>query len=378
MQLLARISAAAVLVLACVEGHGALVYPLSRNAVERSLPWLQRTPNTPCYCANLTAGTASASERSGCDNAQACYWYSQGCTIGCPTCDGTNGRVQIDLCGLGEKATINDPQLRTVNRRAEAGSVYDIYKHNPWRAPGSAPVADACGLAGGARCGHNISEWGDYVNTTFAHHGDVGTKVLHELPTSAVWTLGGEAEVVWQSSANHGGGYQYRLCPAWEPLTEACFQRHALEFVRDKQALAFSNGTRLPIKGTFVDVGTLPEGSSWAMNPIPPRELGSDASPDYQCKPCPGTLGSDCTSCDNNHMPKFPPPCDETGKPGLCSGQGYSRWGAVATVDVVKVPAKLPLGKYVLGWRLDCEATAQVWSNCADITVVAPKARYVV
>jgi hypothetical protein len=27
-------------------------------------------------------------------------------------------------------------------------------------------------------------------------------------------------------------------------------------------------------------------------------------------------------------------------------------------------------GKYVLGWRYDCEATAQVWSNCADITLV--------
>ena len=26
---------------------------------------------------------------------------------------------------------------------------------------------------------------------------------------------------------------------------------------------------------------------------------------------------------------------------------------------------------YVLGWRWDCEATAQVWSNCADVTLVA-------
>ena len=29
---------------------------------------------------------------------------------------------QIDICGLGKKATINDPELRTVNRKAEAGS----------------------------------------------------------------------------------------------------------------------------------------------------------------------------------------------------------------------------------------------------------------
>jgi hypothetical protein len=37
---------------------------------------------------------------------------------------------------------------------------------------------------------------------------------------------------------------------------------------------------------------------------------------------------------------------------------------------MVKIPADLKAGKYVLGWRYDCEATAQVWSNCADITVV--------
>ena len=28
-------------------------------------------------------------------------------------------------------------------------------------------------------------------------------------------------------------------------------------------------------------------------------------------------------------------------------------------------------GKYVLGWRYDCEETAQVWQNCADVKVVA-------
>jgi hypothetical protein len=32
--------------------------------------------------------------------------------------------------------------------------------------------------------------------------------------------------------------------------------------------------------------------------------------------------------------------------------------------DVLKVPEHLPAGEYVLGWRYDCEATAQVWSNC--------------
>jgi hypothetical protein len=41
----------------------------------------------------------------------------------------------------------------------------------------------------------------------------------------------------------------------------------------------------------------------------------------------------------------------------------------IGIMDFVKVPS-LPAGKYVLGWRYDCEATAQVWSNCADIELV--------
>jgi hypothetical protein len=39
--------------------------------------------------------------------------------------------------------------------------------------------------------------------------------------------------------------------------------------------------------------------------------------------------------------------------------------------DMVSVPAGLAPGKYVLGFRYDCEASSQVWSNCADIDVVA-------
>ena len=35
----------------------------------------------------------------------------------------------------------------TMNRWAEAGSANDTYRYNPWRAPGHAPVNDACGMA---------------------------------------------------------------------------------------------------------------------------------------------------------------------------------------------------------------------------------------
>lgn len=311
---------------------------------------------------------------------------SQGCFIGCPTCDSVSGRRQVDVCGLGQKPTINAPEHRSVNRAAPAGVTLDIYQHNPWRYPGSAPVVDACGLAGGTPWPKNVSEWGDYVPTKYAAHGDYGSKVLPHQPSGVVWKAGDEAEVVWQIGANHGGGYSYRLCPLGEDLTEACFQRHPLKFNTAKQALLFPNGTRLPIKGTFVSDGTLPLGSMWAMNPIPPRCLGGHDTKPYDpcrsgqvypnCKPCPGTAGSDCTTCDNDPAPSFEPPCDESKIPGLCSGnQGYGMGGVpagpVSVVDSIVLPTDLPPGPYVLGWRLDCEATAQVWSNCADVQIVA-------
>jgi hypothetical protein len=40
-------------------------------------------------------------------------------------------------------------------------------------------------------------------------------------------------------------------------------------------------------------------------------------------------------------------------------------------LDVVKIPANIKPGKYIVGMRYDCDATAQVWSNCADVTIVA-------
>lgn len=177
---------------------------------------------------------------------------------------------------------------------------------------------------------------------------------------------------VWcRDGISHGGGYQYRLCPADQELSEACFQAHPLDFVRDKQAIILRNGTHVPITGTFVEDGVLPVGSTWAMLPIPatwlgPRCLGDGCEPwestlvEGPCRPCPQTPGSDCSRCDNGHNASFPAPV-----PGVTEAPG------VSILDEVHVPSDLPPGDYVLGWRYDCEATAQVWSNCADITLAA-------
>ena len=70
--------------------------------------------------------------------------------------------------------------------------------------------------------------------------------------------------------ANHGGGYSYRLCPATQAPTEACFQAHALRFAGDRQTIVNVSGDVVAtIPAVRLDVGTQPAGSQWARNPIP-------------------------------------------------------------------------------------------------------------
>merc|ERR1719453_590187 len=126
--------------------------------------------------------------------------------------------------------------------------------------------------------------------------------------------------------------------------------------------MVFKNGTLLPLKGTFVTEGTYPPGSMWATLPVPSDWLGPRCLPgpndtastpnacepwehhnvDGPCKPCPGTPGSDCSRCDNGPKASFAAPCP------TCEGVD---WNGNAVKDMVKVPANLPAGDYVLGYR---------------------------
>ena len=51
----------------------------------------------------------------------------------------------------------------------------------------------------------------------------LGAATLLPIAAPTAWSAGGTAEVAWQVTANHGGGYSYRLCPKSEVITEACF-----------------------------------------------------------------------------------------------------------------------------------------------------------
>ncbi len=209
---------------------------------------------------------------------------------------------------------------------------------------GTAPVFDPCGKAGGGYPGAEGPGAADFVNTTNAKHGDLGSETLKPGPSQATWVAGTEVETMWGLRANHGGGFQWRLCPRAQKLTEACFQQHPLPFV-GRQSLQFANGSRvlIPSKYAYANGSVaaitadnqLPTGITWALNPLPD--------------------GTQQHSIGASGKWEFEPPCDSVALPGntnLCSGE---RPFAVSVVDVLRIPKDTPPGDYVLGWRWDVE-----------------------
>ena len=217
-------------------GHGAVTVPPPRNAIDSDDEAAQKNATYPydghaCPMPNGGNGTSGA-------NGQACYWFSNGASIGCPIPDATTrGPIpsvkcvpgskrldgmcarKMDTCGRHYKAQICDKKLRTVNTQAECGAADDWYYYSPWRAPGSAGVFDSCGLAGGhhgdcdpqdpARC-----FGGEYVTTAHAMQGDRGS-ALRPRPTGTTWVAGASVEVAWTVLANHGA---LMTCPYMRAL----------------------------------------------------------------------------------------------------------------------------------------------------------------
>ena len=101
-------------------------------------------------------------------------------------------------------------------------------------------------------------------------------KFLHKIHVTH-WKIGKIVEVAWAIRANHGGGYQYRLCKmpnneeGRKALTEECFQKTPLKFVGDVQWLQWGEdeSTRHEIEAVRTNEGTIPAGSYWTKNPVP-------------------------------------------------------------------------------------------------------------
>lgn len=109
------------------------------------------------------------------------------------------------VCKQPLNATVCAREQRTVNTGAECGGPDDYFYYSPWRRPGSAPVIDPCGSAGGRLPGQGDGGFGaQYTNTTHAKVGDRGSKLPHT-PSGVTWKAGRDYEVAWTLQANHGG-----------------------------------------------------------------------------------------------------------------------------------------------------------------------------
>jgi len=325
--------------------------------------------------------------------------FNNGCDISCDACDGSTGAQSINLTpkfiadanltgdwwtgkgiqpdpdatftaphaicknGTSRKATICDPKLRTVNTNTECGSALDFYYYAPWRSPGRAPVIDSCGIAGGRMPGqgHGI-EGADYHSTVNAPLGMRGS-ALPPRRSGTVWAAGSSVEVAFTIKASHGGGYSYRLCPAGHPLDEECFQRTPLRFV-GQQSMRWGGvgGKQIFFNGTYVSEGTVPAGSMWSKLPVPRGPWQWDTciggmSFEPMCEESPECAGSHGDGRANG--PDGTMLCK-------CSGRDLP---ALEIVDRVAIPADLPAGEWVLGWRWDCEQSTQVWTSCSDVTI---------
>lgn len=269
---------------ASVTGHAILINPASRAV-------------------RLATGFKSgdATDMSGTCIGGMCEWYTQKTTAQGPVtnCD-ANLRTMGVNCGDSNPADWPcTPEFPT-----------------PWCAPGTAKVLSPCGVFSGG--------WGNN-----------GRDML-DLPmdmSPPVWVAGQNTTITWSIVANHGGGFQYRLCPANGSLTEECFQSNVLEFAGDTQDVVDPSGKVVSvIKAIRTNKGTWPKGSTWTRNPVPTDKGVGAAIP---------------------------------GLPDVY-GRGPFRYGLR---DTVKVPTDLPTGDYVMSFRWDSEQVQQVWAHCTDIHI---------
>jgi len=225
----------------------------------------------------------------------------------------------------------------------------------PWVAAGRAPVYGPCGCGGGnpdGGCtGKKLEEelFGDCCG---GHHSgeqegcggyafgfNLETLDFAE-PIVSTWKRGESEMVVWYVTANHWGGYSYRLCKMPDEgrmyLTEECFQQTPLQFDGSKQWLKskdFDDDGWREIEAKRITEGTFPPGSEWTKMPFigPPRS-------------------------DNPTEPVI------GGQTAQDERDGWIK-------DYVKVPSDIAPGEYVLSFRWDAEKTPQIWQMCSTVII---------
>jgi hypothetical protein len=300
-------------------------------------------------------------------------------SIGCKAADGNGTRLpNLDHCADERPAGFDplkmpgalDPRYRTTNLNATPGTIADIWKFNPWRAPGKGPIADPCGMAGGTPT--ECFNAGAYNATKNAKQGDLGTKVLKPRPSGTVWKVGAVERTRIEVTAAHGGGYIYQICPAETvnkgsaAAIEKCFASTPLKFA----PAAHGGFTHLvihadPSKDYEINATIVAEGggAGWAIHPWP---YGSGAPCDWNpsihgehchwgCPRCKAPWWAADGACpDNNceHSTELPT--------NINYGIAFKGLTDSSTVEDRVIVPNVEKGEYVLRWRWDCEASSQV------------------
>ena len=202
---------------------------------------------------------------------------------------------------------------------------------------------------------------------------------LPKLGVDTEWASGGVVEVGWMVGSNHGGGYVYNLCPSNETLSEEYFQKIMLPFVGNHHVIRhMDNHSQYVIPAMQVSEGTYPTGSMWRRNPIPACDCDADKScgvnkttpshpshPAYyrayadEGQPQPEGAGACPTGA------QFPVAFDNWYGQDIFDHMSEHMW---AILDEVQLPQVT--GDYVLRWRWDTEQNPQIWTHCADVTIV--------
>merc|ERR1719240_1564210 len=103
--------------------------------------------------------------------------------------------------------------------------------------------------------------------------GQKGSEVLPEQEPT-LWQAGSTAWVGWGLSAQHAGGYSYRLCPKDSALTEECFQSNVLTFASDNSTPHFNDNSKAD-KKIMTRTYVAPDGAQWRTNPVPACTKGA-------------------------------------------------------------------------------------------------------
>lgn len=251
----------------------------------------------------------------------------------------------------------------------------NFWMYNPWGAPGTTVNDDRSKAIG--PCGVLMRPNGEghvYQGIFDARDQDFQNRHVTQ------WMRGGIVEAAWAISANHGGGYTYRLCHITEAshratstqVTEHCFQNTPPPAFFEPQSYiqdGSDTNSRKTITAYRTTIGTFPAGSMWTRNPIPAWKCTSGGLHGYVFD---GITPQPDTACRELN---FPPPINNDAYYGFGGHRAGPQKHLEHTfgfhiIDRLYVPPSLPLGVYALQWRWDCEATTQIWAQCSFVNIV--------